>query len=730
MPPDTKAAMTQGLFSDDPLDNDSDDALDRSEYAKHVTEVIRRVRTQGAMSSVLAIVGPWGGGKSTTLGMVRRRLLKFDENWIIADFTPWLYPDVDTMQAAFFRELNFALPKDGKWKNTGEKIENLGLAISPFGKFTTLLGVDSSEMIKGLSQALSGDTSINATKEKAEKALKEGDRPILVVIDDLDRLSPDELLMAFKLVRFVGRLPNVYYLLSYDERTLIDVIMRTDLAAGDARRAQDYMEKMVQVRLDLPALRDTQATALVNEAMASILTQNNVELDEDQVRRIDSAYEAMGSRLNTPRSIRRFFAQVDSFYRPTLAGEIDFVDFLCLTWLRTFEPQAYRFIHHHRGLLTQSTAGDDRRGDEGRKYWTGLLKKERVSEDHVDEVLQLLELLFAPAFSAYSQVQSPTVSQDLHLRRRVGHPDYFDRYFAFAIPSEDIPDSTVLKAFDLSVEGNQALETLAPRFLGDTARVSRKIRSLLERRRVDPRLVIEFVCAFLNKVPKSGGIFDNPRINVEFLVRDALLQIPAGEGGRLLEKSATSPATISLFAWEVIRLTKPSGTGSADSSSTLDWADIAIRTMSDRIKEVLHNGSWSSPNDVPSEIFRLLTPWRFLAPDDCRSFIDLKVQSWGLLPMLMRLVPESMLYGQDGPIQKLNAYSVDELSSFVSLERALEELAQEIADLPADSNVSGQWTIDPTDENRRALVLETLRTEAERAEARRQAQEGGDASNP
>ncbi|MCO5974813.1 P-loop NTPase fold protein [Actinoallomurus soli] len=33
--------------------------------------------------------------------------------------------------------------------------------------------------------------------------------PVLVVMDDLDRLAPEELLVVFKLIRLVGHLSNV-----------------------------------------------------------------------------------------------------------------------------------------------------------------------------------------------------------------------------------------------------------------------------------------------------------------------------------------------------------------------------------------------------------------------------------------------------------------------------------------------------------------------------------------
>jgi hypothetical protein len=38
----------------------------------------------------------------------------------------------------------------------------------------------------------------------------------LIVIDDIDRLAPDETLLIFRLVKSVGRLPNVIYLLVFD----------------------------------------------------------------------------------------------------------------------------------------------------------------------------------------------------------------------------------------------------------------------------------------------------------------------------------------------------------------------------------------------------------------------------------------------------------------------------------------------------------------------------------
>ena len=44
--------------------------------------------------------------------------------------------------------------------------------------------------------------------------LRELDLRVLVVLDDVDRLQPDELLVLFKAIRLLARFPGVYYLLA------------------------------------------------------------------------------------------------------------------------------------------------------------------------------------------------------------------------------------------------------------------------------------------------------------------------------------------------------------------------------------------------------------------------------------------------------------------------------------------------------------------------------------
>ena len=58
--------------------------------------------------------------------------------------------------------------------------------------------------------------SVAAQKEQVTKALGSLEHPIVVIIDDIDRLDRAEIREIFKLVRLAANFPNVIYLLSFD----------------------------------------------------------------------------------------------------------------------------------------------------------------------------------------------------------------------------------------------------------------------------------------------------------------------------------------------------------------------------------------------------------------------------------------------------------------------------------------------------------------------------------
>jgi predicted KAP-like P-loop ATPase len=189
----------------------------RSAFAKRLAEVCVSV-SRSSTTSAVALVGPWGSGKSSVLNMSTEHFREIAPDWQIVRFNPWLYSDINSLVLNFFGALAAAIPAD-KGRDARQRLGRYLENASPLGALTSIVGIDLREAIGQLGARLQDDGGPEEQRERLEQSLRSLGIKILIVIDDIDRLQPTELLLLFKLVRMAGRLPNVYYLLAYDEAT-------------------------------------------------------------------------------------------------------------------------------------------------------------------------------------------------------------------------------------------------------------------------------------------------------------------------------------------------------------------------------------------------------------------------------------------------------------------------------------------------------------------------------
>ena len=112
-------------------------------------------------------------------------------------------------------------------------------------------------MSKFLSTFFPKGETVEKTFRKLAKVLEDQGRRCLVIIDDIDRLSPDEALGVFRLVKSVGRLPNVMYLLVFERELAEKMIQERYPSEGP-----QFLEKIIQAGFELPAPLQTDLNAL------------------------------------------------------------------------------------------------------------------------------------------------------------------------------------------------------------------------------------------------------------------------------------------------------------------------------------------------------------------------------------------------------------------------------------------------------------------------------------
>ncbi|WP_220385937.1 P-loop NTPase fold protein, partial [Klebsiella pneumoniae] len=75
-------------------------------------------------------------------------------------------------------------------------------------------------------------------KKQVEKAIKKIKNPIVVIIDDIDRLTPTETFQVLRLVKAVADFSETSFLLAFDPNYLISVLDKNNIV-----NSSEYLNK-------------------------------------------------------------------------------------------------------------------------------------------------------------------------------------------------------------------------------------------------------------------------------------------------------------------------------------------------------------------------------------------------------------------------------------------------------------------------------------------------------
>jgi energy-coupling factor transporter ATP-binding protein EcfA2 len=664
------------LYADDPLEEPHQDLLDRNRLAQQLARVIRAVAEQSE-SAVVALVGPWGSGKTSLVKAIEARL-KADAGWYLAWHNPWAYSSYEEAIPGFFAELKAALPEDALTQGARASIGEWGARIAPLGAAAGLVGVDASGPLAQVAALIAGDRSPEALRKEAAGQLRKLKRPVLVVLDDLDRLEPRELLLTFKLVRLLGRLPNVYYLLAYDEQTLTDVLERTELVGSGAGRARQYLEKMVQVRLDIPPLLQEQQLALMNAGIDDLCARHGIELTTDGQTRLQQAWnECLVSYLDQPRAFKRLFTQVDAHW-PEVAGEVDFVDFMLMTFLLTFERGMYDAVLEHRSELLGglvSVLQSQKEAHNARwTRWVGLANDRRAR--YPERVLVLLTELFLPLRSARENMTyGSDFMEDVRRRRGVGCEEFFDRYVQIGVPASDLSEGLITEAIDDLRRGTSGpgVQQLRDRLGTDASQVIRKLirRDDATALPAAPTLdmLADHYLVAMNQ--KSGSMGLSPDFGFLLLGTQILDRLDISDALHQAQRLVVEPPGLALVSDIVQRATY--------GDQQQPWVAELTPTVVAALEQHLRHATAIPLPESPRVVRYMFAFKNLTSPEEARELIWALLDEssvWTLEDLLALLVPVGSASNGRRSWASLGDLSVGEVDALLGVDRVLEALPE------------------------------------------------------
>lgn len=439
--------MTNSVWTDDPLSSSAADTLERTTYARQAAELIHSTHTFKS-SAVFGLSGPWGSGKTSLVNMIVEHLRESHPEWAVARFTPWATSDVTGLLGEFYSSLTQALPQKKSRQVRRALAITAGVA-APAATLIPYAGGSASEAIKTIGVALTKSPPWEKAFQKASAELKKLHIPILVVVDDIDRLHVDELMALLRVVRLLGRFDGVEYLLAYDDETLFRSLSAASAIGANDGTAERFMEKIVQYPLLVPPLLQHQQIARLNAGLKSV-SRGDSNTDD---ARLSASIDSFVALLRTPRAIDRYIAQLQHHLPLIPADEIDDSDVLLLTLIRVSFPHLFNAIPAYRKELIAGHTGELAKNV--RKFEYQRFNAEPLialaPDQHRDVARQLLVSLF-PKIREEGQISV----NGSNTRRGVANEEYFDRYFAMGIPAHDVSDVTVQAAVTAAATGENS----------------------------------------------------------------------------------------------------------------------------------------------------------------------------------------------------------------------------------------------------------------------------------
>lgn len=347
------------MDNDTPISDEAEDKLGFMSMACQLASAL--AQNDFPRGFVIGVEGSWGSGKSSLVNLALERLERMDGGPVVIRFSPWIVGNRNELLQQLFSDfmpvVTNLLPESERsevssllslYSKAASPLASVAEAASATG-FTWALPV--ARFLNWSGKKVSErDWSLSDLNEDLHQKLKKLERPIIVFIDDIDRLEPDEAVEVLRLVRAVADFPKVVYLLAYDAKALVRNIKRA-IGVPDGTA---YLEKIVQAsfRVPMPVVYDLRSW--LGEEIHKIFPTSGMS-DSARDRLSQSVHIWCNEYISTPRDVIRALNAIKLYVVPQ-ANDIDLSDAVFLQIVRIRNPQLYTWIEEYvEGL---STLGD------------------------------------------------------------------------------------------------------------------------------------------------------------------------------------------------------------------------------------------------------------------------------------------------------------------------------------------------------------------------------------
>ena len=446
------------LLKDTPIDLKKIDELGRTDFINTVAKIIKSCKGSG---NRLLLDGEWGSGKTSIVNCVED-LIKEAKNEKLYHFdrvNPWS----NETRAKFVESLlgvidEFCRETHPSFAVSKVLFNNLLANVASFsaGYFSFQFGQQKENLdseIEELSQKLA---------YKKEK--------LVLVIDDLDRLTKTQILDILSVIYLFSECNNIIFLLLANSVKVNEILVESKNACVEnleympkwATSYEGYLQKMCSNEIHLPEVLPEFLKKACQLRMKKILNEQKLApLSPDEEQSVPVGC------FNNMRTIKRVLqAFLNTLLQPKVKGEVYPFHLFLLTILSVQYPKVYEAIRDRVSIWEERNTlnWSEESLAEYKEYFDFLFNiypAERANLTIIFFILNpnyrryLLHLAInnkkMDDFVAGLNLQYP-ISLEQNIDKAFYNPRYISRYFCMNFSSDIIPDSILDKEFDDSLK--------------------------------------------------------------------------------------------------------------------------------------------------------------------------------------------------------------------------------------------------------------------------------------
>lgn len=344
------------------------DGLKRGMHAGTlINKIVSTLRQNNIETSFCILLNEqYGAGKSSFFNLLKKNARNVNLRYI--EFRPWLSDSPSSMMQDFLMLLEEEL-----------RISSPSLAkdVQAYSRMISGIHVGFIEL------AFNSDLrpqSLTKRRDLLVQKMKESPQPLLILVDDVDRLDSQELLSLLKLIRNTADFPYLCYILAADKDSISQNLKNKGIVDTDL-----YLRKFFNLELAFPPV-DNELLELLSKNLTNELKKYSIP--EHRIRECTQFVgniESIQDVFTTPRDIYRFINLVsyslDLLRKGDLLQEVNVLDVILITLVQFISPEWYKVLRDRNDKLLDYVLSSGR-------Y---VLNKKKVAYFYTRRVLETLK---------------------------------------------------------------------------------------------------------------------------------------------------------------------------------------------------------------------------------------------------------------------------------------------------------------------------------------------------